>query len=116
MTGKPLAGLSILVVDDDVLGGYRTRVHLMRSGARVAVATSQEAVPYLTSPHLKAVVVGTLFESREAAPFRQALAKSRAPWVAFGKGSPEQTEPAIPAGDFRLLEATLQLLCAGQRH
>lgn len=116
MPGKELAGLSILVVDDDVLGGFRTRVHLMGSGARVAAATPQEAIPYLTSPHLEAVVVGTLFASREAAAFRQALATSRAPWVGYGTGMPDQGKRAIPAGDFRLLEAALQALCGGQRH
>jgi CheY-like chemotaxis protein len=116
MSGKPLAGLSILVVDDDVLGGFRTRVQLMGSGARVAVATSQEAIPYLTSPHLKAVVVGTLIASREGAAFRQALAKSRAPWVGYGAAISDQAERAIPAGDFRLLEAALQVLCGEQRH
>ena len=117
MAGKALAGLSILLADDDVLGGFRTRQALVRAGARVAVATAPEAIHYLASPHISAVVVGTLLAGAEARAFLQALERSHTPWVVHGTGGAvAEAARMIPAGDFELLAAALQAVCADSRH
>lgn len=117
MGNKALAGLSILVADEDVLGGFRTRQHLVLAGARVAVANAAEGLHYLASPHLSAVVVGMLFAGSASAEFLNCLRSSGTPWVLYGReaGAAEASHH-VPAGDFRLLESTLQGLCAGRRH
>lgn len=118
MTVRPLKGISLLIADDDALGGFRMRQRLVRSGAWVATAGAREAIAYLGSPQLAAVLVGTLLAGSEAAAFVAALRACKAPWVVYdvacgaaAVGAACAVDPAAPG----MLEATLGSLCAPRR-
>ena len=116
---RPLRGQSILVIDDDRLGGYRLHRALVAAGARVASGDLASAEPYLSAAALAAVVVGADLNGTDAARLAPLLAACKAPWVAYGDGampSPPKAAALVPAGNAAMLVAQLAALCAGPRH
>lgn len=118
MAVRPLKGLSILVVDDDALCGFRVRRLLVSAGARVALTDARGGMAYLRAAELAAVAVGTLLRGSEGETFARALDACAAPLVVYG-----QLSIALPSaggtvltGPHDMLVPTLESVGARRRH
>lgn len=120
MSGKPLKGQSVLVIDDDALSAFRLHKRLVQAGARVASGDMASARPYLGAAALAVVVVSASLNGPDLADLLPELRRCKAPWVAYGRPADARVLATavftVPAGDTALLVETLAALVAGPRH
>lgn len=120
MSGKPLKGQSLLVIDDDALAAFRLHRTLVDAGARVASGDMASARPYLGAAALALVVVSTSLNGADLADLLLELRRGTVPWVAYGRPADASrfasATAAVPAHDTMLLVEMLAALLAGPRH
>jgi hypothetical protein len=110
---------SVLLIDDDVLGAFRVRQHLVAAGARVIMGDARETLPYLAAPALAAVVVSAGVNATDRAGLVAALETCPAPWVVYGPQAPPEVVAAADAHvatDPVLLIETLAAWLQAMRH
>lgn len=98
---------SVLLIDDDVLGAFRVRQHLVAAGARVIMGDARETLPYLAAPALAAVMVAAGVNATDRARLIAALAACPAPWVVYG---PQASAELIAAADAHIPDGPVLLI------